>query len=254
MRSQVLRRSRSLLKGSASYSAPPPGRPFRIPQSPLRIPVGIRFSSSVAHDESSQGVVQPEPSNTETSPGELERPKRRTKSSTTSSKELDPLPSELDILWTADTVRPDPLDSSVLPPPEIFENVLNNLHIILHPQTQHRAIYTSPAGPPIEPTLALICPIEGGDYVVDATVRELAHRTNSEVVVLDAVQLAAGEWGAFGNGKLLLFFSNDNLGQATDTMQLQTLFSFREIPSISFHRHLHLFWPMTIMKEMRHPR
>ena len=217
MRSQVLRRSRSLLKGSAFHSALRPGRPFRNPQSSLRIPVGIRFSSSVAHDES-QGVVQPEPSNSEASPGELERPKRRTKSSTTSSKELDPLPSELDILWTADTVRPDPLDSSVLPPPEIFENVLNNLHIILHPQTQHRAIYTSPAGPPIEPTLALICPIEGGDYVVDATVRELAHRTNSEVVVLDAVQLAAGEWGAFGNGKLPQIFSNENLGQATDIM------------------------------------
>jgi hypothetical protein len=42
--------------------------------------------------------------------------------------------------------------------------------------------------------------IEGGEYVIDATVRELARRTNAEVLVLDAVHLAAGEWGAFGKG------------------------------------------------------
>ena len=30
---------------------------------------------------------------------------------------------------------------------------------------------------------------------------ELARRTGSEVVVLDAIQLAAGEWGAFGKGR-----------------------------------------------------
>jgi hypothetical protein len=37
--------------------------------------------------------------------------------------------------------------------------------------------------------------------VIDETVRELARRTNSEVVVLDSVQLAAGEWGHFGKGE-----------------------------------------------------
>ena len=42
--------------------------------------------------------------------------------------------------------------------------------------------------------------IEGGDYIIDQTVQELARRTDSDVVVLDAVQLAAGEWGAFGKG------------------------------------------------------
>lgn len=92
-----------------------------------------------------------------------------------------------------------------MPPPEILEEALNNLHITLHPQTQNRAVYASPQGPPTEPTLALYCPIEGGDYVVDATVRELARRTGSEVVVLDAVQLAAGEWGDFGKGACCAF-------------------------------------------------
>lgn len=36
--------------------------------------------------------------------------------------------------------------------------------------------------------------------MIDETVRELARRTDSDVIVLDSVQLAAGEWGAFGKG------------------------------------------------------
>ena len=43
--------------------------------------------------------------------------------------------------------------------------------------------------------------MEGGEYVLDETVRELAWRTGAEVLVIDAVQLAAGEWGHFGKGK-----------------------------------------------------
>jgi hypothetical protein len=79
---------------------------------------------------------------------------------------------------------------------------LNNACLSLQPQTQHRATYTTSSGPPIEPSLALYCPIEGGNYVIDETVRELARRTGSDVVVLDAVHVAAGEWGHFGQGVL----------------------------------------------------
>jgi len=43
--------------------------------------------------------------------------------------------------------------------------------------------------------------VEGGEYVLDETVRELARRTGAEVLVIDAVQLAAGEWDHFGKGK-----------------------------------------------------
>ncbi|KAF9052950.1 hypothetical protein BJ165DRAFT_1339470 [Panaeolus papilionaceus] len=86
-----------------------------------------------------------------------------------------------------------------LPPPEIFEEALDNLLITLHPQNQHRALNPAPGtARPVEPTLALYCPIEGGDYVIDATVQELAYKTGSEVLTLDGAQLAAGEWGHFG--------------------------------------------------------
>ncbi|KAG6890467.1 hypothetical protein C0992_001514 [Termitomyces sp. T32_za158] len=112
------------------------------------------------------------------------------------SKDPDPvldLPHNLDILWS-----PGPLHPAALPPPEILDDALNNLLISLHPQTQHRAAYPSPLAAPTEPTLALYSPIEGGDYIIDATVAELARRTGAEVLVLDAVQLAAGECGQFG--------------------------------------------------------
>ncbi|KAF8522235.1 AAA-domain-containing protein [Hysterangium stoloniferum] len=124
------------------------------------------------------------------------RPRGRMKRST--EKAETALPPNLDILWPVDdTHTPQPAS---LPPPELLQEALNNLLITLHPQTQHRATYSAPNGPPIEPTLALYCPIEGGDYVIDETVRELARKTKAEVIVLDTIEIAAGEWGAFGKG------------------------------------------------------
>ena len=123
------------------------------------------------------------------------------------------LPPELNILWTPDTM-PE-VSPSALPPPEIFEEALTDLLITLHPQTQHRSAYASSSlssssssgvSGTVEPTLGLYCPFEGGDYIVDETVRELARRTDSDVIVLDAVHLAAGKAGCFGKGSL--FFSH----------------------------------------------
>lgn len=108
--------------------------------------------------------------------------------------------SEQDFFWSHQSLTES--EPSTLPPPEVFEEVLNNVHISLHPQAQHKATSSSPNGPPIEPTVALYCPIEGGNYIIDDTVRELARRTGSDVVVLDSVHMAAGEWGHFGQGEL----------------------------------------------------
>lgn len=137
---------------------------------------------------------------------EAEKARRKTRVSTASkdSEPTPPLPNDLNVLWQPANDGTEP-NASHLPPSEVLDEVLTNLHITLHPQTQHRAVYTTPLGPPSEPTLALYCPIEGGDYIIDETVRELARRTGSDVVVIDAVQLAAGEWGHFGKGTCFLF-------------------------------------------------
>jgi hypothetical protein len=109
------------------------------------------------------------------------------------------LPPDLDVFWNCADWGPS--SSSDLPPEEMLKDSLNNLLICLHPQAQRRSLYsTASESGPVEPTLALYCPIEGGDYLVDNTVRELARRTGSEVLILDSVQLAAGEWGLFGDG------------------------------------------------------
>jgi len=123
------------------------------------------------------------------------------------------LPDELDILWLPTNSEVPSLSANATLPPEILEEALDNLLITLHPQNQHRAVHPSGSSSrPVEPTLGLYCPIEGGDYVVDATVRELASRTGSEVLVLDTVQLAAGEWGEFGKGILFVFPSSNITG------------------------------------------
>ena len=131
----------------------------------------------------------------------------------------NPLPKDLSVLWTPEDLGSSPIATTSgapptdaastspaspphnpLPPPDLFAEILNNLLITLHPHTQHRATYATASSSPTEPTLGLYCPIEGGDYIIDETVKELARRTGSEVVVLDAVQLAGGEWGEFGQG------------------------------------------------------
>ena len=134
-------------------------------------------------------------------PPDPPQPKIRRTRNPSSTKDFEPvlLPDALDVLWSH---HPPPHDDD-LPPPENLQDALNNLLISLHPQTQHRATFPSPLGPPTEPTLALYSPLEGGDYIIDATVRELARQTHAEVLVLDAAHLAAGEWGHFGPGVYL---------------------------------------------------
>ncbi|KAF9780481.1 AAA-domain-containing protein [Thelephora terrestris] len=126
-----------------------------------------------------------------------------------SSSPHSQLPASLEILWSPESnprtsTASDPQNAN-LPPSEIFEDVLDNLHVTFHPKTQHRATYTpQEGGSTVEPTLALYCPIEGGDYVIDETVKELAKRVGADVVVLDCVQLAAGSAGQFGQAASVL--------------------------------------------------
>ncbi|KZP24799.1 AAA-domain-containing protein [Athelia psychrophila] len=217
-----IRRSRSILKAStASYrsSNAIAARPNRLPRNTPADGARTsrtwkRLASSSKPDTPVAGAEEPTPepapaagANASPSPdsppedvekADQEKPKRRPR--TSASKDSDPpqLPAGLNIIWDPELDETTLSSSPSLPPPELLEEALNNLHITQHPQTQHRACYPSASSPTVEPTMALYCPIEGGEYLVDDTVRELARRTGSDVVVIDAVQLAAGEWGHFG--------------------------------------------------------
>ncbi|KAH7923865.1 AAA-domain-containing protein [Leucogyrophana mollusca] len=216
MRSQTLiRRSRSVFRQASARSPtaavstfPRLSRVSRSEQAPSRPPSRVYkrlVSSTPAADNQEPPVADGEPSPSDPPGTEPEKPARRTRASASApppkdSEERPQLPSDLNVLWLPEDDAPetDFLHDHSLPPPELFDEALTNLHITLHPQTQHRAAYQSPAGPLLEPTLALYCPLEGGDYILDGTVKELARRTGSEVIVIDAVQLAAGECGHFG--------------------------------------------------------
>lgn len=161
---------------------------------------GVAKSSGSGPEEPPEGDESPQepPPFTE----EPEKVKTRRPRLSAASKELDTvsLPGGLNILYDPSSSEDHGNGNSARPPPDIFENALHNLHLTLHPHIQHQAAYPSQSSSRLEPTLALYCPIEGGDYVIDATVREMARATNSEVVILDSVHLAAGEWGMFGKG------------------------------------------------------
>ncbi|KAJ7046720.1 hypothetical protein C8F04DRAFT_207153 [Mycena alexandri] len=221
MRSQaLLQRSRSLLKGkgpraSFSRSLFPSTVPSGKTPTPRPTTYGKRLASSTSPVTASEPPPLESPSDGPDAPlsfatppespaEEPEKAKRKKPSAPPKEPPKEPEPPlefpqglALEILWRPESDSA-PSNQSALPPPAIFEEALHNLHITLHPQTQHRAAFASPLGPMLEPTLALYCPIEGGEYIIDATVRELARRTNAEVLVLDTVQLAAGEWGTFG--------------------------------------------------------
>ncbi|KAG7092332.1 hypothetical protein E1B28_008693 [Marasmius oreades] len=210
MRAQaIFWRSRSSLKASKTFCLPRPNH-SSLPYNGKRLTSSSASNFEVA-PSTLDSAVEPEagpilsasPSSPPTE--EPERTKtRRTRpftSITPKEPELPELPEALDILWTpASGGTQEPFELHSLPPEDILEEALHNLHVALHPQTQNHAVFASPLGPPIEPSLGLYCPIEGGEYVIDATVKELATRTGAEVLILDSVQLAAGEWGDFGPG------------------------------------------------------
>lgn len=190
-------------KGYAKVST----RSHRFPRS--LAPVN-RYSSSLVPSAPNPELPQP-PSSSAANEESTEKPARRNVRSRTSkgleskSGENVALPSELaeSLIWLPEEnlVR----NESFLPPEEMMEEVLSNAFVCFQPKIQHRATYTTSAGPPIEPSMSLYCPIEGGTYVIDATVQELARRINAEVLIIDALDILAGEWGSFGKGIVIIY-------------------------------------------------
>lgn len=202
-------RSRILLRrtGLSTKTSPAASRALLSYSSPARyprndLPPNLAKGTRVTR-RASTSSTRPQDADAAPSPNGSDPPSKEPTGS--DSKNEPSIPSqtlqvsaEQSFFWTHQSL-PEAEPSS-LPPPEVFDEILNNVHLALHPQAQHKATYSTSSGPPIEPTLALYCPIEGGNYVIDDTVRELARRTGSDVVVLDAVHIAAGECGHFGQG------------------------------------------------------
>ncbi|QRV95294.1 AAA family ATPase [Ceratobasidium sp. AG-Ba] len=140
----------------------------------------------------------------------------------------------LDSMWNSPALATT--DSRALPPPTHLEDALSQLRITLLSKTQHKAVHVVEGSELVEPTLAFFCPIEGGEYVIDATVKELAEKTNSDVQVIDMMQVAAGEWGVFGKLASRFRLKKNPLGKVksnedldaydTDTKNLKALEAF----------------------------
>lgn len=192
-------------------------------------------------------IVPSAPSTPPEIPEDAEKPSARTRGRPKTVKGLDSkagetvnLPPELadSLLWLPEE-NLNAKESS-LPPEEMIQEALSNLLVSFHPKTQHRATYPSSAGAPIEPSVTLYCPIEGGTYVIDATVQELARRTDADVLILDALDILAGEWGPFGKG-VDLFYAKTAF---TYIRQLLHLLTFRQI-----HCNWESFKPLNLYSE-----
>ncbi|CUA67679.1 Peroxisome biogenesis factor 1 [Rhizoctonia solani] len=66
--------------------------------------------------------------------------------------------------------------------------------MVLDPEIQNRAARSTKGKSISEPTLILYCPIEGGQYVVDATVQALAEKFGADIQVLDLTRLVIEQW------------------------------------------------------------
>ncbi|KAJ6505595.1 hypothetical protein DFH09DRAFT_885940, partial [Mycena vulgaris] len=51
-----------------------------------------------------------------------------------------------------------------------------------------------------EPSICLFTPYEGCHEIIDSMIQSVANRLDADVIVLDALELALGEFGAFGKG------------------------------------------------------
>ncbi|KAG8722348.1 hypothetical protein FRC09_006387 [Ceratobasidium sp. 395] len=144
-----------------------------------------------------------------------EGPKETTKETALTPPEPKPpvvLSSKvLESMWNSEALSNT--DSTALPPPRHFDDTLSQLRITFLPKTQHQAVHVIDKSLLVEPTLALFCPIEGGEYVVDVTVKELAQKTDAEVQVIDMAHVAAGEWGNFGKVASGFRLKDNPLGQ-----------------------------------------
>src|SRR6266545_528084 len=50
--------------------------------------------------------------------------------------------------------------------------------------------------------ITLFCPHNGSHHVIDSMVKSIAHHQDADVLVLDAVELATGEFGAISDGTI----------------------------------------------------
>ena len=101
---------------------------------------------------------------------------------------------------------PPPLPHPELPSEETLvvleATIVESLHV---GRTLHGKTLSSPRGGhvPPEPIVGVYCPLEGGSYVLDAALEEIASRLGGDLVELDAVELAAEGLGSLGPGEHL---------------------------------------------------
>src|SRR5882757_8114697 len=154
MRSHLLRRTRLSSTSSVStrallsYSGPVRYPRKDVNPTPARVSRVARRASTSSPNSSE---ANSSPSTDKPNPPSKEPTAPNGKSAPDATVPALQVSNEQDFFWPYQSLSES--EPSTLPPPEVFEEVLNNVNISLHPQTQHKATFSTPSGPPIEPTV-----------------------------------------------------------------------------------------------------
>lgn len=88
------------------------------------------------------------------------------------------------------------------------QSTLNSLVALAFSEAEKpRSAPESVSDVPAEKCLVLSCPTKEGTHIIDAAVRHAASKQGADVLVLDALELAAGKLGSLGKGMLLPTFT-----------------------------------------------
>lgn len=117
------------------------------------------------------------------------------------SSKIVTLPSDFtDKYFTSAPAAPprapeDEPDAAFDPPYTYYDNQLKNQLLASFLPANQQAL--------TDPTLAVVCPIEGGEYIVGETINKAASLVNADVVRLEAIEcLGLRQYGGLGQGEL----------------------------------------------------
>jgi hypothetical protein len=147
---------------SSSATALNPRKPP--PDSPRRVPAYAQASVDDTHAPAVSTKADPDVD------PDQEKPRKRLGRPPGSPNKTPPPPPPIptraavgpEAIWTGRSLG-EGVETRALPPDDMLQDALAQLLVTLQPQTQYRAAYAANGAPLVEPTLALYCPIEGGD-------------------------------------------------------------------------------------------
>lgn len=192
----------SSLPSSASSSATKPRTWSRLlPSTWASKFLSTPSSRTIKKEETAANSPPPPPA--PPPPSDSSSPPAPPPSTPSSSSSTPPPPPEEDPTSRAFPPPPPPGPQPELPSEETLAvlqaTVFESLHVGRALHGKNLSASRGDLTPP-EPIVGIYCPLEGGSYVLDSAMEEIAARLGGDLLELDAIELAAEGLGSLGPG------------------------------------------------------